>query len=151
MNHHCSALRTADGHTGGKCLIFIKNQPFTKELEKLSDKYHEGRCNAMSISAISASNTYSAAGSVSSQSNVEQLKLEEQKLQKELQQLKVKSSGKSNQMKEKALEQEISKIQQEIQQAGNGASASNAQPSAENQGSDSSPLNSRFPGLNTLA
>ena len=105
----------------------------------------------MSISAISASNTYSAAGSVSSQSNVEQLKLEEQKLQKELQQLKVKSSGKSNQMKEKALEQEISKIQQEIQQAGNGASASNAQPSAENQGSDSSPLNSRFPGLNTLA
>lgn len=106
----------------------------------------------MSISAVSASNNYPAIGSVGSQSNVEQLKLEEQKLQKELQQLKVKSSGKSNQMKEKALEQEISKIQQEIQQAGNGSSASSTQPSAQNQESDSLPLkNSRFPGFDTLA
>ena len=82
----------------------------------------------MSISAISSSNTYSAAGSVSSQSNVEQLKLEEQKLQKELQQLKVKSSGKSNQVKEKTLEQEISKIEQKIRQAEDGSTSFNAQP-----------------------
>ena len=106
----------------------------------------------MSISAISTSNNYSAIGSVGSQSNVEQLKLEEQKLQKELQQVKVKSSGKSSQMKEKALEQEISKIQQEIQQARNGSSAPNTQSSTQNQESDSLPLkNSRFMGLDTLA
>lgn len=106
----------------------------------------------MSISAISASNNYSAVGSAGSQSNVEQLKLEEQKLQKELQQIKVKSSGKSNQMKEKALEQEISKIQQEIQQAGNSSSASSTQSSTQNQESNSLPLrNSRLPGLNSLA
>ncbi len=92
----------------------------------------------MGISAISASNSYSSISNIGSQSNAEQLKLEKQKLQRELQQLESSPSGKSNQTKEKTLEQEISKIEQEIQQAGTGSTASGNQAPIKDQGSSPS-------------
>ncbi len=102
----------------------------------------------MDISAISGSNSYSPVNNLGSQSNAEQLKLEEQKLQKELNQLKTKPADKSNQTKEKALEREISKIEQEIQNSGNGSSA---QSSTEAQDSYSSPFESSgYSKLNAL-
>ena len=81
----------------------------------------------MSISAISNAGAYVSASSTGNQSNIEQLKTEEQKLQNELKQLERSSSGKDVQQEEKNLEQRISHIEQQIQQAENSSSASTAQ------------------------